>query len=106
MIVDLRLYEVADRDKVELAHEFLSGKRVELSPILVRAGDSLRCQCKDSMRYRLPRTAAHGFTETSNCDMNVPAGFCVRQTESGTTILQGSASLRETAGSGEYLFIE
>ena len=32
MIVDLRLYEVADRDKVELTHEFLSGKHVELSP--------------------------------------------------------------------------
>ena len=31
------------------------------------------------MRYRLPLTAAHGFTETSNHDMNVPAGFCVRQ---------------------------
>jgi hypothetical protein len=31
---------------------------------------------KDSMWYRLPRTAAHGFTEMSNCDMNVPAGFC------------------------------
>jgi len=79
-IVDLQLYEVADRDKVELAYEFLSGKHVEISPILVRADDSLRCPCKDSMRYRLPRTSAHGFTETSNCDMNVPAGFCVRQT--------------------------
>jgi hypothetical protein len=45
-IVDLQLYEVADRDKVELAHEFLSGKHVEISPILVRAGDSLRCRVK------------------------------------------------------------
>jgi hypothetical protein len=33
-IVDLQLYEVADRDKVELAHEFLSGKHVEILPIL------------------------------------------------------------------------
>lgn len=32
------------------------------------------------MRYRLPSTAAHGSTETSNREMNVPAGFCVRQT--------------------------
>jgi hypothetical protein len=67
-------------DKVELAHEFLSRKHVELLPILVRAGESLRCQCKDSMRYRLPLTAAHGITETPNCAMNVPAGFCVCQT--------------------------
>jgi hypothetical protein len=79
-IVDLQLYEVGDRDKVELAHEFLSGKHVELSPILEGAGESLRCPCKDSTRYRLPRTAARGFTETSNCDMNVSARFCIRQT--------------------------
>jgi hypothetical protein len=32
------------------------------------------------MRYRFPRTAVHAFTETSNREMNVPAGFCVRQT--------------------------
>src|ERR1700693_5178261 len=32
------------------------------------------------MRYRLPRTAVHGSTETSNREMNVPAGFCVSQT--------------------------
>src|ERR1700741_4298478 len=31
------------------------------------------------MGYRLPLTAVHGFTETANREMNVPAGFCIHQ---------------------------
>ena len=60
MIVDLRLYEVADRDKVELAHEFLSGKHVELSPT---ADGKI---CLSSMIYllliaaKLPATGRYG----------------------------------------------
>ncbi len=34
---------------------------------------------QDSVRYRFPRTAAHGFTEIFNREMNVPHGLCVRQ---------------------------
>ena len=56
VIVDLQLYEVADRDKVELAHEFLSGKHVDLSPSLVRAGDrSLLRIVPDSSKSKFPQ---------------------------------------------------
>jgi hypothetical protein len=58
-MADLRLYEVADRDKVELAHEFWSGKHVELSPT---ADGKI---CLSSMIYLLliaAKLLATGFT--------------------------------------------